>query len=442
MFPKKRKADTQDKASFSNTARQSQSLSYPVQQSQISVQQSCSKSRELRPIQSDPTIPIIQPVPSTPTIQPNPIIQPIPIPSTPFIQPVPTILSVQPHQSYFQPIPPIHQYQYQSSPIPDLNTSLNFLELHINNNRSAILVALRTHFGLLHNDLLNDGIDAMMTVIFPNTSRRSRSVTPILSRSSSAENLKFSAESFKFLALDDWSSPLASVEPRDDYEFELHRDGLNLPLAYYENRRFPFVPRCSHDVPASFTKHGKPITSTKLCDDYAAYKEFPKWVAELFQNELHALFIRCRNLDDAKSNAIIKKFIKILVSEIGDQDFDDAASKFWAKSYEINDLFANLTADDVQKEWHQFLVNIDIEAIHGKSNSSNDFELLLLNVVRVGIWVVNFYDPKDAQSLFYNLNNDLYTVNLNVLTVSGWNVTTSIDLSRYTFHGNKGANFK
>ncbi|CAG8781310.1 6473_t:CDS:1, partial [Gigaspora rosea] len=84
---------------------------------------------------------------------------------------------------------------------------------------------------------------------------------------------------------------------------------------------------------------------------------------------------------------------------------------------------------DVQKVWHQFLVNIDIEAIHGESNGSNDFELSLLNVVHVGIWAVNFYDPKDAQLLFYNLNNDLYTVNLNVLTVSGWNVATSIDLS-------------
>ncbi|CAG8565392.1 7536_t:CDS:1, partial [Gigaspora rosea] len=111
-----------------------------------------------------------------------------------------------------------------------------------------------------------------MTVIFPNTSKRSRSVTPILPQSSSAENLKFSAESFKFSALDDWSSLPASVEPRDDYEFELHRDGLNLPLAYYENVRFPFVPRRSHDIPALFTKNGKPVTSTKLCDDYAAHK--------------------------------------------------------------------------------------------------------------------------------------------------------------------------
>ncbi|CAG8834120.1 7282_t:CDS:1, partial [Racocetra persica] len=56
--------------------------------------------------------------------------------------------------------------------------------------------------------------------------------------------------------------------------------------------------------------------------------EFPKFVSELFRNEMHALFIRCRNLDDSKSNRIIKKFLKILVPEIGEQNFDDAASKF------------------------------------------------------------------------------------------------------------------
>ncbi|CAG8847719.1 43472_t:CDS:2, partial [Gigaspora margarita] len=101
--------------------------------------------------------------------------------------------------------------------------------------------------------------------------------------------------------------------------------------------------------------------------------EFPKWVAELFKNELHVLFIHCRNLDDAKSNAIIKKFLKILVPEIGEQIFDNAALKFrstfiewwhilWtkinklftnlqtrAKSDDINALFANISADDVRK---------------------------------------------------------------------------------------------
>ncbi|KAF0453647.1 hypothetical protein F8M41_001700 [Gigaspora margarita] len=105
-------------------------------------------------------------------------------------------------------------------------------------------------------------------------------------------------------------------------------------------------------------------------------------------------------------------------------------------SDDINALFANISADDVRKVWHQFLVNIDIATIHSESNGSNDFEKSLLDVVHAGIWAINFYDSKNAQTLFFNLNNDLYTVNLNVLTLSGWNVTTSIDLSRYTFHWN------
>ncbi|CAG8853983.1 4612_t:CDS:2, partial [Gigaspora margarita] len=103
-----------------------------------------------------------------------------------------------------------------------------------------------------------------------------------------------------------------SAEPQNDYEFELHKDSLNLSLAYFENGKFPFVQRQSHNIPISFTKYGRSVTSANLYADYAAHKEFPKWVAELFKNELHTLFIHYWNLDDAKSNAIIKKFLKIL----------------------------------------------------------------------------------------------------------------------------------
>ncbi|CAG8809515.1 16904_t:CDS:2, partial [Racocetra fulgida] len=143
------------------------------------------------------------------------------------------------------------------------------------------------------------------------------------------------------------------------------------------------------------------------------------------------------------------------------QNFDDAASKFcstfiewhhvlWnkiirlyeelqirAKSDDIQAIFAKINADDIEKVWHQFLINIDIAAIRDESNGSNNFERLLLDVVRNGIWALTYYKQKPAQAVFVNLNNDLYTVNLNVLTISGWNVGTSIDLSRYTFNGQK-----
>ena len=79
--------------------------------------------------------------------------------------------------------------------------------------------------------------------------------------------------------------------------------------------------------------------------------------------------------------------------------------------------------------WAQFLVNIDVDAIHNESGGANNFKKLLTNVVHIGIWALNFYELKNAQVIFFNLNNDLYMINLNVLTLSGWNVATSIDLN-------------
>ncbi|CAG8852590.1 14292_t:CDS:1, partial [Gigaspora margarita] len=61
-------------------------------------------------------------------------------------------------------------------------------------------------------------------------------------------------------------------KPRDDYKFELHKDGLNLLLVYFKNRKFPFVQQRSHDVPMLFTKYGRSITSANLCANYAAHK--------------------------------------------------------------------------------------------------------------------------------------------------------------------------
>ncbi|CAG8770553.1 17752_t:CDS:2, partial [Cetraspora pellucida] len=251
-------------------------------------------------------------------------------------------------------------------------------------------------------------------------------------------------------------------EARDTYKAEILKDGLNLLPNYYEDGNFPSVPWHAHNILVSFIKNGRNMSSKQLYEYYAINNEFPKWINDLFRGELHALFIQCRNLDDSKSNAVIKKFLKILVPEIDDQNFDDAASRFhsifiecrhvlWtrinklfedlqrrAKSNEINKIFAAMTARNVQKVWQQFLVNINISAICEKSTITNNFEKLLSDVVHAGLWTINFFQPKDAQAIFFNLNNNLYTVNLNVLTPSGWNVASSIDLSCYNFTVQKG----
>ncbi|CAG8845390.1 43950_t:CDS:1, partial [Gigaspora margarita] len=139
----------------------------------------------------------------------------------------------------------------------DLNTVLNYLDHHIYYDRPTTFAALRTRFGLLTNNLVNDGVDALLNVLFPNTTRRSRSSTPSL------------PENFSFEDFEDWSySPPSSAEARDNYENELLKDGLNLPRAYFENGNFPCVPRRAHDVPVSFTKSGRTMTSVQLCDYY------------------------------------------------------------------------------------------------------------------------------------------------------------------------------
>ena len=130
------------------------------------------------------------------------------------------------------------------------------------------LTALRNRFGLLTNDLINDGVDAMMNVLFPNMSRRSRSTTPILSRSSTP----ILPADFYFKSPDDFSYSPYSVEPRDSYKTELHKDGLNLPLEYYKNGSFPFTTRWAHDMPTSFSKHRRTMTSVQLSAHYTAHK--------------------------------------------------------------------------------------------------------------------------------------------------------------------------
>ena len=64
---------------------------------------------------------------------------------------------------------------------------------------------------------------------------------------------------------------------------------------------------------------------------------------------------------------------------------------------------------------------------------NQDFDRALRNVVCVGLYALTQGKIKD-QSLFYNLNNDLYTVNLNVITTKEWNVATSMNLNLYKFN--------
>jgi hypothetical protein len=51
---------------------------------------------------------------------------------------------------------------------------------------------------------------------------------------------------------------------------------------------------------------------------------------------------------------------------------------------------------------------------------------------------MHYYSSKEAQVFFYNLNNDLFTINLDLPTTRGWNVATSMNLNCYNFTASKG----
>ena len=81
----------------------------------------------------------------------------------------------------------------------------------------------------------------------------------------------------------------------------------------------------------------------------------------------------------------------------------------------------------------QFTSKINIVKTQQKNQ---DFDGALRNVVCVGLYALTQGEIKD-QSLFYNLNNDLYTVNFNVIITKEWNVATSINLNLYKFNASK-----
>ena len=87
------------------------------------------------------------------------------------------------------------------------------------------------------------------------------------------------------------------------------------------------------------------------------------------------------------------------------------------------------------KVWQQFIANLNIAEIRQKNEN---FDKSLRDVICAGLWALHYYLNKDAQAIFYNLNNDLYTVNLDVSTSKGWNIATSIRLELYDFNAPKG----
>ena len=84
-------------------------------------------------------------------------------------------------------------------------------------------------------------------------------------------------------------------------------------------------------------------------------------------------------------------------------------------------IISNLTSGDIIKTWQQFTASLNVAEIRRKNKN---FDKSLHDIICAGLWALHYYSNKDAQALFYNLNNDLYTVNLDISTSKGWNIAT------------------
>jgi hypothetical protein len=180
---------------------------------------------------------------------------------------------------------------------------LNNLDVHLVNNRSSTLQELRRRFGLIPEILVNEGVNEMMSIIFPPVYSRSQGSQPTsLSSTPPKSAWKSSRHSSpasvtELLTKPAWLqsepsspvpeksttpmaiSPLLSQESfgeiinveevvpesRDNYEFILIEYGLDIPSAYFsEGGYFPTTSRPKPSVPSPFYKDAKPVNSRDI----------------------------------------------------------------------------------------------------------------------------------------------------------------------------------
>jgi hypothetical protein len=168
----------------------------------------------------------------------------------------------------------------------DLDTVINQLESHLNNNRSTTLQALRSRLDLIPEKLVNEGVNAMMNIIFPPVfqwQQNSRPITPVMQASPTTTPVMptfspiigsskrtstpiLSRSSSHNMSLEEfgisWAQP---VQARDGYENALLDDNLAIPSCYFdEEGKFPDTLRPNCYVPSPFVKDGKPMTPQEL----------------------------------------------------------------------------------------------------------------------------------------------------------------------------------
>ncbi|GBC32385.2 uncharacterized protein OCT59_006801 [Rhizophagus irregularis] len=253
------------------------------------------------------------------------------------------------------------------------------------------------------------------------------------------------------------SSTLPRMNPMDDMEEELLSSGLQLPKIYLENRRYPTSIRPHANSPEKFTDRDANISynQKRISNIISMQNSIPKWLRIIVINELKSLFLRTRNLDKSNNNQIIEDFLaSLLPTFMNDHpDILHIVAKSFRKtwSYWRNTLWDNIKLryetyqkrkeKDESLDFKPYLKGRHIEEIFNlwlkfsDKPISQENENSLKNLILFGFHCLEIYNS-DARERFFTHTGNLYTVNNIFNNLSGYNIGSLIDLSKYEIENN------
>lgn len=177
-----------------------------------------------------------------------------------------------------------------------------------------------------------------------------------------------------------------------------------------------------------------------------SYKSLPKWVKETILSELKPLFLRVRCLDESKKNCVLKNFFILLfptfannhhekvvvISKEFRKTYNNWRNVLWKKLVERYDKYKISESNNPDLYLKKRHVN-EVFAPWLKYTSEElpeESKIALKNLIIFGFYCIENFS--DAHNKFFSFNGSLFTVTCDFPSSSGYNIATSMDLSKHS----------
>lgn len=181
-----------------------------------------------------------------------------------------------------------------------------------------------------------------------------------------------------------------------------------------------------------------------------SYDSITKWIKEVILGELKPLFLRIQRLDDSKKNFILQDFFTslfptfannnreklIIISKDFRKTYNNWRNILWKKILERYTKYKN-KKEVSEVEPNLYLQNRHINDIfhswlkYTSGTLTEENENALKNLIVFGFYCIKNYSSEHAHDKFFSYNGSLYTINCDFPSSSGYNIATSMDLSKY-----------